>query len=281
MVVVSSPDPGVLPSPLDRSPEQHAFDEMVQHLAQAVRPHPPPLPTPTVPRVLADLPSLPAHYWQGKRALPTSETDELPLPSLHATRSQNKQMAREARRVDRVARSTTNDGSGALSRMDQRYAMPLEQPYETSALRPQRVRLLAKLCKRCPECRHILVRPELRTSSSQYKLRLLAKEFVPSLRVRHVDDETQLVLTNPLMEAVDVALYTPDAWLSSTHISLPGASDTWDAPLPVPDAPLGAQSVCLHRNTATVRTTGAASIPIRVTWTVLERTHAYWVWVST
>ncbi|WFD04448.1 hypothetical protein MOBT1_003158 [Malassezia obtusa] len=271
------PHTAIMPSATEPTPEQRVFDELGAHLAQLVRPPAPP--TPSVPRVLADLPALPARYWQGKPAPSPAAPDELPAPELHTTRAQQKQAAREARRAEYVARQRTPDGSGALVRLAQRYAMPLEQPYETSALRPQRVRLLAKLSKRCAECRHILVRPELRTSSSRYKLRLLAKEFLPSLRVvRRTDDGAHVTVTNPLMDAMDVALYTPDAELSAMRLSLAGATDAWDVPPPPPppDADLFAAGMHTHQNTATIGVRAAAPVALRVQWTVAERSHTFW-----
>ncbi|WFC96842.1 hypothetical protein MBRA1_003505 [Malassezia brasiliensis] len=146
-----------LPSASEPSAEQRAFDDLARHVAHHLGARPDADAT-RVPRVLADLPALPAHYWQGRRAPPPPVRDELPVPAVHTTRAQSKQITREAKRAERLAPCSAPDTPAlAVSTLAQRYRMPLEQPYEAHALRPQRVRLRAKLAKRCATCAHLLV----------------------------------------------------------------------------------------------------------------------------
>lgn len=260
-------------------PAQAALEQVGAHLAPLFQRAPKPSAAP--PKALADL-ALPPRYWQGKTvAPPPPESDVLPAPPVEATGAQAQQAAREAQRAAFVAGCTTLDGVQGLTDEAQRYAMPLEQPYEASALRPQRVRLLAKLCKRCRECRHILVRPDLRTSSSKYKLRLLAKEFLPTLRVvRVVDGVAHVTLANPLMDAMRIELYAPDAALSATSFTLPGGTEAYDvepAATPAADTDLFAAGVVVSQHTAVFGVRASRpSAPVRVAWTVSERTHTFW-----
>lgn len=278
--------PASLPSASEPSAEQRAFDDLARHVAHHVGTRPDPAEPARVPRVLADLPALPARYWQGRRAPPAPVRDELPVPTVHTTRAQSKQVTREARRVERLTPCTAPDTPAlAVSTLAQRYRMPLEQPYEAHALRPQRVRLRAKLAKRCATCTHLLVRPELRTSSSQYKLRRLARAYVPALHLaRRTDDGVHVTLTNPLMDAVRVELASPHATFSTTHVSLAGAADAWDVPAPPvpPGTDVWACGAHVHEHTATLGARRAAGAPadapvaVRVQWTVGVRTHAFW-----
>lgn len=239
-----------------------------------------------MPRVLADLPALPARYWQGRRAPPPPVRDELPVPAVHTTRAQSKQITREAKRAERLAPCTAPDTPTlAVSTLAQRYRMPLEQPYEAHALRPQRIRLRAKLAKRCATCTHLLVRPELRTSSSQFKLRRLARAYLPALHVaRRTDDGVHVTLTNPLMDTVRVALASPHAALSTADVELAGAKDAWDVPPPPlpPGTDVWALGAYAYEHTATLAMRRAASAPpdapvaVRVQWTVGAQTHAFW-----
>lgn len=50
-------------------------------------------------------------------------------------------------------------------------------------LRPLRTPLQAKLSKRCPVCTHILIKPEQKSSSTRYKIKLVAANYLPSISV--------------------------------------------------------------------------------------------------
>lgn len=196
-------------------------------------------------------------------------------------------VARNAKRAEYVAARNALDGSAVnVTSTAQRWAQPGDQPYESSALRPHRVRLLTKLCKRCPECRHILVRPELRTSLSTYKIKLLASQFLPSCRVvAATGDRLTLTLTNPLLDAMDVVLAAP-AEISATSVQLPpyvevldwdddaGGVESWD--------PFAGNGVLVEKNAVSLGLRAAGPIPVRIEWRVAgeSRTHAFWFCVG-
>jgi dynactin-4 len=50
-------------------------------------------------------------------------------------------------------------------------------------LRPQRTPLHAKRSKRCPVCKHILIKPEQKSSSTRFKIKLVAANYLPSVTV--------------------------------------------------------------------------------------------------
>lgn len=50
-------------------------------------------------------------------------------------------------------------------------------------LRPQRTPLQSKRSKRCPECKHILIKPEQKASSTRFKIKLVASNYLPSIEV--------------------------------------------------------------------------------------------------
>lgn len=54
---------------------------------------------------------------------------------------------------------------------------------DSSDLRPLRIPLHAKLSKRCHVCRHILIKPEQKAQSVRYKIKLMAANYLPSLKV--------------------------------------------------------------------------------------------------
>lgn len=59
-----------------------------------------------------------------------------------------------------------------------------------STLRPQNILLATRRSKRCRICRHILVKPEAKLSSSRYKIRLLAQNYLPSITARLLTPNT-------------------------------------------------------------------------------------------
>lgn len=53
----------------------------------------------------------------------------------------------------------------------------------SSDLRPLRIPLHSKFSKRCPNCRHILIKPEQKAQSVRYKIKLVAASYLPSISV--------------------------------------------------------------------------------------------------
>jgi dynactin-4 len=115
-----------------------------------------------------------------------------------------------------------------------------------SDLKPLRIPLHAKLSKRCHVCRHILIKPEQKAQSVRYKIKLMAANYLPALkvtlphlqkaieppkRVGQKDDPKgaleegitagktypfHLALTNPLYDPIQVRLSVQRVHVSAT-----------------------------------------------------------------
>jgi dynactin-4 len=55
--------------------------------------------------------------------------------------------------------------------------------YVSSDLKPLRIPLHSKSSKRCPTCRHILIKPEQKAQSVRYKIKLVAANYLPAITV--------------------------------------------------------------------------------------------------
>ncbi|KAL8852088.1 MAG: hypothetical protein Q9221_003018 [Calogaya cf. arnoldii] len=128
----------------------------------------------------------------------------------------------------------------------------------TSDLRPIPMLLRTKRAKRCCTCRHILVKPEAKIESTRYRIRLLARNYIPTIHTKPLHQSasqtpidldnirpcqtSQLLLSlrNPLFDPVTVTLATPNRtpgrWSHKVTILCPqfdiGANaDKWDEAL--------------------------------------------------
>ncbi|KAL8651312.1 MAG: hypothetical protein Q9226_004762 [Calogaya cf. arnoldii] len=128
----------------------------------------------------------------------------------------------------------------------------------TSDLRPIPMLLRTKRAKRCRTCRHILVKPEAKIESTRYRIRLLARNYIPTIHIKPLHQSasqtpidlnnirpcqtSQLLLSlrNPLFDPVTVTLATPNRtpgrWSHKVTILCPqfdiGANaDKWDEAL--------------------------------------------------
>ncbi len=102
-------------------------------------------------------------------------------------------------------------------------------------LRPIPYLLRTKRSKRCPACRHILSKPENKVTSTRFKIRLVARSYIPTITIRPLQPTAnpipvtyrpglseegllkpsracQYILTfkNPLFEKIKVSLATPN-----------------------------------------------------------------------
>ncbi|RMZ81032.1 hypothetical protein DV738_g2469, partial [Chaetothyriales sp. CBS 135597] len=75
-----------------------------------------------------------------------------------------------------------------------------------SELRPIPALLRTKRSKRCAACSHILVRPEFKPTSTRYRIRLLALNYIPFVTLRPMPGQWILTMRNPLYEKVNVTL---------------------------------------------------------------------------
>lgn len=56
-------------------------------------------------------------------------------------------------------------------------------PINARDLKPLRIPLHSKRSKRCPECTHILIKPEQKAQSVRYKIKLVAANYLPAITV--------------------------------------------------------------------------------------------------
>lgn len=114
------------------------------------------------------------------------------------------------------------------------YPAPLGNPSAilVSDLKPMPTPLRTKRSKRCASCKHILVKPELKVTSTRYRIKLVALNYIPFVSLKPVpatgapilagpDGDPTVLLTpgkpsqwivtlkNPLFENVNVSLGSP------------------------------------------------------------------------
>lgn len=120
------------------------------------------------------------------------------------------------------------------SQLNNQYPQPLGNPTASniSLLKPMPAPLRTKRSKRCATCKHILVKPELKVTSTRYRIKLIALNYIPHITLKPVpvtggrspagpdgDPDVRLapgkpsqwILTmrNPLFENVNVSLGSP------------------------------------------------------------------------
>lgn len=93
-------------------------------------------------------------------------------------------------------------------------------------LRPVPTLLRTKRSKRCRTCKHILVKPEAKVQNTRFKIKLVARNYVPRMQLQPLQSpagpflditalpprkpaQFLLSLTNPMFEPVKVTLATP------------------------------------------------------------------------
>lgn len=98
---------------------------------------------------------------------------------------------REKHRRDYIARlqNAPNQPFASLddkiSSLEQRWSSVsiADQPVRAADLRPTRVPLKSKLTKRCPACRHIVIKPDIKAASNRFKIKLIALNFLPEIQI--------------------------------------------------------------------------------------------------
>ncbi|GEM07398.1 dynactin 4 [Rhodotorula toruloides] len=97
------------------------------------------------------------------------------------TASKGKAADRDAELVARMREMMDFEETACL---DRRWTAGWQPPVFSSELRPLRTPLQAKLSKRCPACMHILIKPEQKSSSTRYKIKLVAANYLPSILIQ-------------------------------------------------------------------------------------------------
>lgn len=75
------------------------------------------------------------------------------------------------------------DSPNGLASLDSVWEEPWLASTAPEQLVPMRTRLRAKLIKRCADCNHTLIRPESKASSTRYKIKVVAADYLPALEV--------------------------------------------------------------------------------------------------
>ncbi|KAJ3529695.1 hypothetical protein NM688_g7820 [Phlebia brevispora] len=68
-----------------------------------------------------------------------------------------------------------------VASLEQRWTNSWTMSIRTSDLKPLRIPLRSKKSKRCPQCRHILIKPEQKAQSVRYKIKLVAANYLPAI----------------------------------------------------------------------------------------------------
>jgi dynactin-4 len=59
----------------------------------------------------------------------------------------------------------------------------IQRVFDDSDLKPLRTPLQCKRSKRCPECEHVLIKPDQKSSSTRFKVKLIASNYLPSITI--------------------------------------------------------------------------------------------------
>ncbi|KIJ54802.1 hypothetical protein M422DRAFT_240886 [Sphaerobolus stellatus SS14] len=72
---------------------------------------------------------------------------------------------------------------GEVASVEQRWVSSWTTSLHSEDLKPLRIPLQSKKSKRCPTCRHILIKPEQKAQSVRYKIKLVAANYLPAISV--------------------------------------------------------------------------------------------------
>lgn len=89
-----------------------------------------------------------------------------------------------------------------------------------SDLRPLRIPLHSKKSKRCPTCRHILIKPEQKAQSVRYKIKLVAANYLPAISValpQPKDVASRRAASSARKDATDDSAHTGELQPSATY----------------------------------------------------------------
>lgn len=75
------------------------------------------------------------------------------------------------------------DSTDQVAPLGKRAHRAWAQQLQLSSLKPSRVPLQARRTKRCPTCKHILVKPESKSNSTKFRIKLVATNYLPSIQV--------------------------------------------------------------------------------------------------
>ncbi|KAI9207845.1 dynactin p62 family-domain-containing protein [Polychytrium aggregatum] len=144
--------------------------------------------------------------------LPIGRTEELEPYESYAKEFPDNSKADEEDPLWRLDTVTT---------LAQRLNQPDDEPRRRMDLRPQRIQLRTKRSKRCRQCDHFLIKPEIKAVATRFKIKLIAREFLPTITIAQpmplspltpdVPVKLLLKFTNPIDQEMDVSIATPFA----------------------------------------------------------------------
>ncbi|KAK4056932.1 hypothetical protein OIO90_002182 [Microbotryomycetes sp. JL221] len=102
-----------------------------------------------------------------------------------STDAKGKRVARQSRDWDRERIDAMRDLKDVemIANVQQRWTNGWKQSVLANDLKPIRTPLQAKYSKRCPSCKHILTKPEQKASSTRFKIKLVAQNYLPSVQI--------------------------------------------------------------------------------------------------
>lgn len=124
---------------------------------------------------------------------------------------------RESRNTEEGLKMAQLDESAAIKKlMSSEWDVVLSDEQRTSQvdrgarfqdeLRPIPYLLRTKRSKRCPVCRHIITKPEGKVGSTRFKIRLVAKSYIPTISIRplHPTAQPVPVTSRPMVPVEDL-----------------------------------------------------------------------------
>ncbi|ETS62675.1 hypothetical protein PaG_02409 [Moesziomyces aphidis] len=99
-----------------------------------------------------------------------------------------------------------------------------DQPIRAADLRPTRVPLKSKLSKRCPACRHIVIKPDIKAASNRFKIKLVALNFLPEIQLALAPQQPHLDPLRFRSSATSGQPFTPAGSLRRRPLSVLGAA---------------------------------------------------------
>lgn len=88
------------------------------------------------------------------------------------------------REQERIEFMAEQEDDALLSSLEQRWQSPADQSVRLADIRPNRVPLKTKQTKRCPACRHIIVKSEPKAQSNRFKIKLMALNYLPEIQIK-------------------------------------------------------------------------------------------------
>jgi len=119
-----------------------------------------------------------------------------------------------------------------VSTLGQRYLDLGQQGAATAELWPSFTNLVAKRSKRCRECQHNLIKPELNPTSIKFKMQLFASQHVPTLKIATVPEllvgeqaDVVLCISNPLDQPLTITVGVLDEVAAAAAAKVAAAAE--------------------------------------------------------